>query len=221
VTHDGKPRDVKIRYLLFTPKDYKPDGKPWPLLLFLHGLGESSDTDINRAKIHGPASMVDSRPDFPFVVVTPQCSPPGEGMQKIIKAWKADQLIQLVDHIAKNLNIDDSRVYVTGLSMGGFGTFRLVAAYPDRFAAAVPVCGGGEPEAMARALSSVPLWVFHGERDKVVPVARSQEMVDAIRKAGGDVKLTIYPAVEHNSWKPTYDNPEVFEWLLKHRRPQK
>ena len=104
--------------------------------------------------------------------------------------------------------------------MGGFGTWRLVAAHPGRFAAALPICGGGsEPETMAKSLRRVPIWTFHGARDTVVPLSMSQEMVDAVRRADGDVKLTVYPEVEHNSWKQTYDNPAVYDWLLSHRGP--
>jgi predicted peptidase len=220
--------DATLRYLLFTPKDYKAGGKKWPMMLFLHGIGECSDSDISRVKTHGPALMVDSRPDFPFVVVTPQLPLPAgyiEGKkyspEQIVAlasdAWKAEPLIQLVDHVATKANIDPDRIYVTGLSMGGFGTWRLVATHPERFAAAVPICGGGEPEKMATALSRVPIWAFHGAKDPVVPVAFSQQMVDAVRRAGGDVKLTIYPEAQHNSWKETYENQEVYEWLLAHR----
>ena len=216
---DGVERDVTVRYMLFTPQGYKADGEPWPLLLFLHGYGECSDTDLDRVKIHGPAKIVDSRPDFPFVLVTPQCPPFERDFEKIIRAWQPEQLIQLLDHVSGNLNIDPSRVYVTGLSMGGFGTWRLAAAYPERFAAAVPICGGGDPEKMANGLRGVPIWAFHGARDEVVPLDRSQEMVDAVRRAGGDVRLTVYPDVGHDSWVKTYDNEEVYDWLLSHRRP--
>jgi predicted peptidase len=223
------PRNVTIRYMLFVPKGYKSEGKKWPLILFLHGLGECSNDDLSRVKIHGPAHFVDSRPDFPFVVVTPQLPPPAgykEGVayssEQIIAlahdAWKPNELIKLVDHVVSNLNIDRQRVYVTGLSMGGYGTWRLVAEYPDRFAAAVPICGGGEPEKMARSLSRVPIWAFHGAKDGTVPVEKSQQMVDAVKRAGGDVKLTIYANGQHDSWKPTYDNPKVYDWLLEHRR---
>jgi predicted peptidase len=182
-------------------------------------LGESSDTDLDRVKIHGPAKIADSWPDFPFVVVTPQRSPPGDEMAKIRAAWKPDQLIQLLDHVENHLHIDPTRVYVTGLSMGGFGTWRLAAAHPERFAAAVPICGGGDPATMAGSLRRVPLWAFHGARDAVVPLARSCEMVEAVRCAGGHVRLTVYPDVEHNSWERTYANPEVYDWLLSHRGP--
>jgi predicted peptidase len=224
--HDG---DVTVRYLLFTPQGYRADGKKWPLLLFLHGLGECSHDDLSRVKIHGPAKIVDSRPDFPLILVTPQCPPPTghapgkkytteEAIELVGKAWKPAELIQLVDHVAKKLNVDPARIYVTGLSMGGYGTWRLAAAYPDRFAAALPVCGGGEPDVMAKALARVPIWAFHGAKDPTVPLSESEKMVDAVKRAGGDVQLTVYPDVEHNSWAPTYDNPKVYEWLLSHQR---
>ena len=227
---DAKPaaRDATIRYMLFAPKDYKADGKKWPLMLFLHGLGECSNDDLTRVKIHGPAHFVDSRPDFPFVVITPQLPPPPgykEGVaytsEQIIAlahdAWKPEPLVQLVDHVVAKMNIDPDRVYVTGLSMGGYGTYRLVAAHPERFAAIVAICGGGESE-MAGPLSRVPIWAFHGAKDTVVPLAIGQKMVDDIKQAGGDVKFTVYPDVGHDSWKRAYANQEIYDWLLAHKR---
>jgi predicted peptidase len=222
------PRDVTIRYMLFAPRDYKADGKKWPLLLFLHGMGECSNDDLSRVKIHGPAHIVDSRSDFPFVVVTPQLPPPPgykEGAsytsEQVIalasKAWRPEELIRLVDHVAAKMNIDPERIYVTGLSMGGYGTWRLVAEHPERFAAAVPICGGGEPANMASALRRVPIWAFHGAKDPVVPLAEGQRMADAVKRAGGDVRFTVYPDATHDSWTATYDNQEVYDWLLAHR----
>jgi predicted peptidase len=117
------------------------------------------------------------------------------------------------------LNIDRTRVYVTGLSMGGYGAWRLAATYPERFAAALPICGGGEPESMAKTLRRVPIWAFHGAKDAVVPLSETEDMVRAVRRAGGDVRLTVYPDVEHNSWAQTYDNPKIYDWLLQHRGP--
>jgi predicted peptidase len=220
VPDGGASRDETIHYLLFTPAEYETDERRWPLLLFLHGLGECGNNELDRVKIHGPPKLVETRPDFPFVLVAPQCPPPPGGIEDVPKAWKAEQLIKLVDHICDQMRIDRSRVYVTGLSMGGFGTWRLVAAYPDRFAAAAPICGGGEPQGMATSLRRIPIWAFHGERDSVVPLARSREMVDAVSAAGGRVRLTVYRDVEHDSWTRTYDNPELYDWLLSHRRPR-
>jgi predicted peptidase len=215
----GQVSDSTIRYLLFVPQDYKADGKPWPLMLFLHGLGESSDDDLSRVKVHGPASFVEERPDFPFVLVTPQLPPPPGQLNDVPTAWQPEPLVQLLDHVMAQLNIDRTRVYCTGLSMGGFGTWRLVAAHPERFAAALPICGGGDPAVMAQSLRRVPIWAFHGALDPLIPLCRSEEMVHAVRRAGGDARLTVYPDVAHDSWKRAYANAEVYDWLLSHRGP--
>src|SRR5262245_59102663 len=214
--NDAK-QTVTIRFLLFVPQAYETGKKEWPLIIFLHGHGECSDSDLDRVKTHGPPKLVESKADFPFVVVSPQCPPPGEELEMIKQAWKADELIQLVDHIVNELRIDKSRIYVTGLSMGGYGTWRLAATYPDRFAAAVPICGGGEP-ATAAKLRGMPIWCFHGAKDAVVPVADSQRMVDAVVNAGGKARLTVYADAEHDAWTRTYNNPELYEWLLSQEK---
>lgn len=220
----GDP-EATIPFLLFVPSAYQEQPTRWPLMLFLHGFGESGDGELTRVKDHGPPKLVESDPDFPCVVVSPQLPFPvdpesydqdPDGLHKIHRAWKPSPLMELVDHVSRQLRIDRQRIYVTGLSMGGFGTWRLIAAYPDRFAAAVPVCGGGDPES-ASALAKVPIWAFHGARDEVVPVQRSKWSVDAVQAAGGDVKLTIYPTADHDSWTQTYANPKVYQWLLSHR----
>lgn len=215
VTENGTESEKTIPFLLFVPRNYPENTEPLPLLLFLHGLGECGDGNLELVKMHGPPRRVESDPDFPFVVVSPQCPQPAEGQYR--EAWQADQLIQLVDHAARNLRVDPQRIYVTGLSMGGYGTWRLAARYPDRFAAAVPICGGGKL-VDAERLKALPIWCFHGAKDDVVPVDRSQEMTDAIQKAGGNVKLTIYPEAEHDSWTETYHNPRLYDWLLAQRR---
>jgi predicted peptidase len=221
IDEGGLPHDITIHYLFFTPREYKADGRPWPLLVFLHGLGECGNNELERVKVHGPPKLVESRDDFPFLLVSPQCPPPPGGMKDVPTAWKAEQLIQLVDHVVNKMNVDQNRVYVTGLSMGGYGTWRLVAAYPERFAAALPICGGGEEQAWAESLRRVPIWAFHGARDAIVPLSESEKMVDAVRRAGGQVQLTVYPTVEHDSWTQTYNNEEVYEWLLSHRKPRR
>ena len=124
------------------------------------------------------------------------------------------------DVLARHKAADPDRVYLTGLSMGGFGTWETATEYPERFAAIAPICGGGRPYTAAR-LKKLPTWVFHGEKDPVVPIKRSEEMVDALKKAGGDVKFTRYPEAGHDSWTETYNNPELYEWFLKHQRGQK
>lgn len=202
---EGKSTNSEIRYLIFFPQDYRASGPEWPLLLFLHGAGERGN-DLNLVTTHGPPSIVGSTPDFPFIVVSPQC--PAQ------QRWRPGELIQLVDYVSSTYHIDRMRIYVTGLSMGGYGTWALCAEYPDRFAAAVPICGGGTP-ANAGKLTKIPFWVFHGQRDKIVLVQQSEEMVQALEAAGGNVKYTVYPDAGHDSWTETYNNPYVYGWLLQ------
>jgi predicted peptidase len=115
------------------------------------------------------------------------------------------------------LNVDPDRIYVTGLSMGGYGTWRLAATYPERIAAAVPICGGGNAEKLAKGLSKVPIWAFHGGKDPAVPIKESQAIVDAVKAEHGDIEFTIYPDAGHDSWTETYNNPKVYDWLLAHK----
>lgn len=220
VLKDDAKSDAKndtVRYLLFVPKDYKADGKKWPLMLFLHGSGESSDDNIDLVKVHGPPKIVESKPDFPFVLISPQA--PKEHV--IEGQWNADEMMALIDHVASKLNVDTDRIYVTGLSMGGYGTWRLAATYPDRIAAAVPICGGGNAEKFAKPLSKVPIWAFHGAKDPAVPIKEAQDIVDAVKAEHGDIEFTVYPEAGHDSWTETYNNPKVYDWLLEHRRKSK
>jgi len=204
-------RDVvvraKLKYLLFLPEGYEQSEKQWPLILFLHGSGESGE-NLADVKKHGPPKIVESKRDFPFIVVSPQS--PGRG-------WRPEMLKALLDEIVLNYNVDRNRVYLTGLSMGGYGTWTLAAAHPEAFAAIVPICGGGRPADAAR-LKDLPIWVFHGAKDPAVPLARSEEMVKAVEDAGGKVKFTIYPDAGHDSWTEAYDSPELYQWLLEQKR---
>jgi predicted peptidase len=201
---------VKLNYLLFLPEGYDPKGDTaWPLMLFLHGAGESG-SDLKLVKVHGPPKIVETKKDFPFILVSPQSPQFG---------WDVEALNVLLDEVMAQHKVDPDRVYLTGLSMGGFGTWALAAAHPERFAAIVPVCGGGEP-IFARRLKNVPAWVFHGAKDGAVPLERSEVMVKALKAAGGNVQFTVYPDVGHDSWTQTYNNPELYEWLLKQKRHQ-
>ncbi len=201
---------IRMKYLLYLPKDYDHQGS-WPVLLFLHGAGERGD-DLELVKKHGPPKLIAAGKDFPFIVVSPQC--PKE------KAWEPIELVALLDEVGAKHKVDLDRVYVTGISMGGFGTWRLAAYAPDRLAAIVPICGGGEAYT-TRPFAHLPVWAFHGAKDPAVPIERSQTMIDALKKNGGDPKFTIYPDAKHDSWTETYDNPALYEWLLAQKRMQK
>jgi len=199
-----------LEYLLYLPEKYE-QSENWPLVLFLHGAGERG-SDLKRVKKHGPPKLVAGGKQFPFILVSPQC---GRNQW-----WDAQQLLGLVSEVEKKCKVDSSRIYVTGLSMGGFGTWALAAVEPSRFAAIAPVCGGGKPES-AQAFASVPTWVFHGAKDKVVPLSASQRMVDAMKAAGGNPKLTIYPDAGHDSWTSTYRDPQFYRWLLEQKKDKK
>lgn len=210
-------KEIKVGYQLYLPEGYDCDTeKMWPVILFLHGAGERGD-DLDRVKVHGPPKVVEGGGKaLPFIIVAPQC--PAK------QIWDNDALITLLDHVLAGHRADPKRVYLTGLSMGGFGTFSLGLSYPERFAAIAPICGGGEwiktyvaKGAKPQALKRLGVWVFHGLKDGVVLPEQSQIMVDALKKYGcEEVKYTTYPNAGHNSWTVTYDNPELYEWFLGH-----
>ncbi|MEJ2210469.1 MAG: prolyl oligopeptidase family serine peptidase [Anaerolineae bacterium] len=209
-------RTIRLNYLLFLPDDYqaRPD-ETWPLILFLHGAGERGD-DLDLVKLHGIAKIVDQRRDFPFIAVSPQC-PAGSWWWRELEA-----LTGLLDEVVSSLAVDRSRIYLTGMSMGGYGTWHLAAMHPDRFAAIAPICGGGLPydgfPERVCALKDVPVWAFHGAQDPVVPLKESKSMVEALRACGGDVRFTVYPDAGHDSWTQAYDTPELYTWFRGHSR---
>ena len=198
---------VDLKYLLYLPEGYG-EKESWPLMLFLHGAGERGD-DLGKVEIHGPPKLAKEK-KFPFIVVSPQC--PADTW------WEPVSLTALLDEVCEKYKVDEDRVYVTGLSMGGFGTWSLVAHSANRFAAVAPICGGGNAFVTAYQAKSLPIWVFHGSADKVVPVNYSEDIVAALKKSGNEAKLTIYDGVGHDSWTETYNNPELYEWLLSHKR---
>jgi predicted peptidase len=201
------PSTAKIGYLLFLPQGYEKSKETWPLILFLHGSGESG-TNLAKVKKHGPPKFVETDPGFPFILVSPQS--PGHG-------WNNGTLMALLDDVASHYRVDPRRIYLTGLSMGGYGTWSLAAAHPERFAAIVPVSGGGKTDD-AQKLAALPIWAFHGAKDPTVPVERSREMVEAVRAAGGHVNYTEYPEAKHDCWTETYTNAELYKWLLAQKR---
>jgi predicted peptidase len=209
VERDGKEAKIDVRYLLFLPRDHGAQDQKFPLLLFLHGAGERGD-DIELVKKHGPPKLVAAKADFPFIVVSPQC--PKD------QRWNAQELFKLVEHVANTHQVDQRRMYVTGLSMGGSGTWTLLAEYPGTFAAGSPICGRGDPATIEK-LAKTPIWAVIGGKDKPELVASYAAIVPAIKAAGGKVKYTLYPDAGHNSWTETYDNPEFYHWLLSHKLP--
>ncbi|MBL7077453.1 MAG: alpha/beta hydrolase [Kiritimatiellae bacterium] len=203
---------VTADYFLYLPTEYAASDDDWPLVLFLHGAGERGD-DLNKVAVHGPPMRVrKGEGEFPFILVSPQC-PERDWWTSPLQVATLNALL---DDVVATYRVDRQRIYLTGLSMGGFGTFALAAVYPDRFAAIAPVCGGGEP-GTAKQIAHIPAWVFHGARDDVVKPERSQEMVDALKAAGADVTFTLYPEANHNSWAETYNNPDLYTWLLRQR----
>ena len=207
-----RPKDNSqgYRYLLYKPSS-KPSKGKWPLLVFLHGRGERG-SNLNLVKKHGPAKIVESK-DLPFVIASPQCP-------RTDLWWKPEIVTGLVDDLLQKHPIDPDRVYLTGLSQGGFGTWATAARFPDKFAAVAPICGGGKPE-WAKKYGTLPIWNFHGDADRVVPVRLSRVMVEAVKKAGGKITHTEYPGVGHDSWTKTYRNPKLYEWFLSHSQEGK
>ncbi len=210
-------RTVRLPYLLSLPKGYGDDPQQqWPLILFLHGAGERALNDMNLLRKHGIPRVVEER-DLPFITVSPQCPP---------NTWWSDHidaLIILLDQTMACYAVDPRRVYLTGLSMGGYGSWHLATEHPQRFAALVPICGGGAwflgfPERV-RLLKDIPVWAFHGAKDDLVPVAESEKLVKELQRCGGNVRFTVYPDAGHDSWTETYNNPQLYEWLLQHSKP--
>lgn len=201
---------VQMNYLIALPKHYEQREK-WPLLLFLHGSGERGD-DLELVKFHGPPKLIAAGKEFPMIVVSPQC-PKG-------RAWEPIELVALLDDLQQRYKVDPDRVYVTGLSMGAYGAWRLAWFAPNRFAAIAPICGGGEVF-WAKHFKHVPVWAFHNALDPGEPVERTLAMIRGLKEAGAEPKLTIYPDAKHDAWTETYNNPEFYEWLLQQKRMPK
>ncbi len=202
-----------LNYLLFLPTDYHGGGSNlWPLILFLHGRDESGDNNLNIVKRHGMPRIIEEAEDFPCITVSPQCPADTD--------WVAltEPLMSLLNSIIGQFQVDRQRIYLTGLSMGGRGTWALAVKYPEVFAALVPICGR-VPDVdqflvIVEALKDLPIWVFHGAKDSRVPVENSDSIVAALRAVQGKVKYTVYPDADHDSWTETYNNPEVNQWML-------
>ncbi|MCP4891754.1 MAG: prolyl oligopeptidase family serine peptidase [Planctomycetaceae bacterium] len=204
-----------VNYLLYLPENHDQQDS-LPLVLFLHGRGESFGPLSLVAK-WGPPRFAARGDELPYILVSPQC-PGDDNWSSEIQQKRLDELF---DQIVSDYKVDTSRTYLTGLSMGGYGSWTMAANHPDRFAAVVPVCGGGNPDD-AEQLKDIPIWVFHGDQDRAVPFSRSVEMVDAIKKAGGkSIRFTTLEDFGHNCWSATYASPGLFTWMLEKKLPKK
>ncbi len=176
----------------------------------LHGAGERGE-DLEKVRRAGLPRLVetDNRRQWGFVLLSPQC--PRDS------SWNPESLVQLIEHVSSHLSIDPDRIYLTGYSMGGFGTWATACHDPDRFAAIAPVSGGGDVQ-QAERLKDLPIWAFHGDKDNVVPIEPDRAMVDAVQKCGGNVKFTVYPGAGHGICDMTYQDEHFFDWLLVQRR---
>ena len=207
---------VRMPYLAITPANFRSQRR-WPLILFLHG-SEQRGNDLNLLKVNGPPKYALNNPDFPFVVVAPQLA--------LGKIWDGDAVAALAKQLIARFKIDPARIYLTGLSTGGYGTWSAALKHPERFAAVAPVSGGGNtviPKhaegAQLDALRSLGVWAFHGGSDSVVDPSESQRMIGELQRIGaGDVRLTIYPGAPHDIWSQVYDSPALYDWFLQHQR---
>jgi predicted peptidase len=221
------PSGRPLPYRLLEPKGYDSK-KKYPLVLFLHGAGERGEDNAIQL-VHGMNDFAqdENREKYPCFVVAPQCP---NGKQWVDVPWTAESHTQpenpseslqdtldLIAALRQEVSIDSRRLYVTGLSMGGFGTWDLAQRHPELFAAAAPICAGGDEQQAAR-LAKLPIWAFHGDVDTVVKPSRSRNMIAAIKAVGGQPLYTEYPGVGHNSWAQTYRDPKLFEWLFAQKR---
>lgn len=200
------------KYVVFIPHDYKGD-KAYPTILFLHGAGETGKDNKAQVRVGLASAVRKNEKTFPFIVVFPQSHN---------RTWKAGSedgkaAVAALEEVQKDYKVDSARIYLTGLSMGGFGTWSHAAAFPEKWAAIAPICGGGDVKT-AEKIKDLPCWCFHGDKDSAVKVELSRTMIDAIKKAGGDPKYTEYPGVNHNSWDRAYATQELYDWMLQQKR---
>lgn len=204
-------RSVSMDYLLYFPENFNADPEAtFPLLVFLHGSGERGN-DLEKVKVHGPPRLIAEGRNFPFIVLSPQCPDHVD--------WDTETIYALIKHVASRYRVDEKRVYLTGLSMGGWATWDLAMAYPGYFAAIAPVCGPVNRNYPARVkeITHLPVWAFHGAMDDVVPITSAARMIKLLQDNGNPARFTIYPDANHDSWTETYNNPELYEWFLQQK----
>ena len=198
-----------LSYLLYLPGTYKTQ-KKWPLILYLHGASLRG-TDVNRVKAYGIPALLERGKPLPFIVVAPQC-PPNQNWHK----WD-ETLLSLLDVVSDEYAVDEKRMYLTGMSLGGSGAWHLAAQQPETFAALAPLCGYGNP-LLAKQYQNLPIWLFHGAKDRAVPVDISDKMNAEIRKIGGEIKYSRFPESGHNIVEKVYGSQELYDWFLQHQR---
>lgn len=214
----------------FAAPEKTEEGKQYPLVLFLHGSGSRGTDNMGQLR-NGVNEILSSAAQLgePVFLIAPQC-PPGRRWSEPTGDWIGlkdaggknpllDAIVALVGNTAERHPIDRRRIYVTGLSMGGFGTWALLARSPQTWAAAIPICGGGDPETVKK-FKHIPIRIFHGDADGVIAPRSSERMASALKKAGGKAELTMYPGVGHDSWTQTYNDREVMKWLFAQRKPE-
>ena len=227
-----------LRCRILTPVNYSPS-KKYPLVVFLHGSGEKGN-DNEKQLTWGADIFLDSlnRSRYPAIILFPQC-PVNESWANTIRTEIKDSLggfrldtlarpkkttqllLNFIDTLAASGGIDKNRIYIGGLSMGGFGTFEILWRRPDLFAAAIVICGGGTPEKVSRYAPKLPIWVFHGDADAIVPVSNSRIMVTALKSAKMTVTYTEYPGVNHDSWKNAFAEPKLMDWIFSQKKKVK
>ncbi|WP_425236679.1 dienelactone hydrolase family protein [Ulvibacterium sp.] len=201
----------KLSYYLYYPEGYESNpNKEFPLLLFLHGGGESGDS-LQTLKKNGPPKLIVEGKQFPFLILAPQ-NPHKR------KWWNVRAVNQLLDSIVLNNRVDKNRIYLTGLSRGGGAVWEMAVQYPEKFAAMAVVCGMTPVPYASWIDKKMPIWVFHGEEDKSIPISESEDMVNALKKMGHDIRFTRYPGVGHNSWIQAYSTEELYEWFIEQDR---
>ncbi|MCB8933370.1 MAG: alpha/beta hydrolase-fold protein [Fimbriimonadaceae bacterium] len=199
---------VSGRYQLSLPEGYESGRERYPLLLFLHGAGERGD-DLERAGIHGPLKEIRKGRKLPFIVVAPLC--PSD------MAWDPLMLSGLLDEVESKWRVDKDREYVTGLSLGGFGTYTLASFSPKRFAAIAPIAGWAS-RWIASTIKEIPIWSTHGDADPAVPLDQEAPLIAALKEAGADVRFDVIAGGTHDVWSDVYAGDALYAWLLEHRR---
>ncbi|MEY8020052.1 PHB depolymerase family esterase [Muriicola sp. SD30] len=199
-----------LQYYLYFPKTYEADeGKLFPMLLFLHGGGESGDS-LAVLKKNGPPKMLAEGKQFPFMVLAPQ-NPHKK------QWWNVRAVMKLLDTVMTQYRIDPKRIYLSGLSRGGSAAWEMAVQYPDRFAALAVVCGMAPVPYASWINKDLPIWVFHGTEDRSIPFSESEAMVAALKQMGYDVTFTVYEGVGHDSWIQAYQTEALYDWMMKQK----